>query len=195
MVSNSSRSHGQVAIEPASLRSPTARHLAGQVAMEYLVTYGWALLALVAVLGILFSSGLFSASNFATQECVFQPDLPCNTYIFYQTPGNPGTSSTLEFRVTNGLGYPINISTIAYTATDLGTSGRISTAFPILPMAAVPSGMSKDFKIVFTGSAQPSPGNAVNILVGLTYYNCKYTPCTGPYNTTGRITATLQPAT
>jgi hypothetical protein len=177
----------QVAIEP---RSGTAAR--GQVAMEYLVTYGWALLALVAVLGILFASGLFSASNFATQECVFQPDLPCNTFIFYQSTSNPSTSSTLEFRVTNGLGYPINITEITYTATDLGTSGRTSNTFSI--PTSVPSGVSKDFKYVVNGPAQPSIGNVVSILVSLTYKNCKYSPCTGPYNTTGRITATVQPA-
>jgi hypothetical protein len=160
--------------------------------MEYLVTYGWALLALVAVLGVLFSSGLFSASNFVTQECVFQPDLPCNTFIFYQDPSTPNTRSILAFNITNGLGYPINISQITYTATDLGDSGR--NTIPISTSIQLQSGGSYSFLQNFSGPAQPSVGNSVSILVGLTYKNCKSTPCTGPYNTTGRITAAIQPA-
>jgi hypothetical protein len=53
----------------------------GQAMMEYLVTYGWALLALLIVVAVLLSSGVFSPNSFATQECTFQPDLPCSPFI------------------------------------------------------------------------------------------------------------------
>lgn len=38
-----------------------------QAAMEYLMTYGWAILIIAVVLGVLFSLGVFSASNFTTK--------------------------------------------------------------------------------------------------------------------------------
>ncbi|MCX6771496.1 MAG: hypothetical protein NTX79_05575 [Candidatus Micrarchaeota archaeon] len=55
---------GQAAIESAA---PTARPLLGQAAMEYLMTYGWALLVIVVVIAILLIMNPFSAP----QSCKF----------------------------------------------------------------------------------------------------------------------------
>ncbi|MCX6769721.1 MAG: hypothetical protein NT051_03505 [Candidatus Micrarchaeota archaeon] len=186
------RLHAQAAIECCG----TARLLRGQAAMEYLVTYGWALLVLVAVVGVIFATGLFSPNNFTTQECVFQPDIPCNSFILYQAQGHTD-QSTLQFSITNGLGFPINITNISYIATDLGESGRHSYQDQrfLNPNAAIPlvSGeRHDDFSYTFNGTAQPDPGATRSILVSITYLNCRHSPCTGPYTTTGRISASLQ---
>lgn len=73
----------------------------GQAAIEYLMTYGWALLILVVVIGVLFSMGVFNPQNYMSEECSFQPSLPCK-----------GTSlskdGTLKIYVTNGLGYAVD---------------------------------------------------------------------------------------
>jgi hypothetical protein len=52
-----------------------------QSAMEYLMTYGWAILVIAVVLGVLYSLGIFSPSNFAPKaqhgSCqVFRPNGP-----------------------------------------------------------------------------------------------------------------------
>ena len=55
-----------------------------QSAMEYLMTYGWAILIIAVVLGALFQLGVFNANNFAPKappgSCqVFKPDGPYTT--------------------------------------------------------------------------------------------------------------------
>ncbi len=56
-----------------------------QSAMEYLMTYGWAILVIAVVLGVLYSLGIFSPSNFAPKaqpgSCqVFRPNGPGTNY-------------------------------------------------------------------------------------------------------------------
>jgi hypothetical protein len=56
-----------------------------QSAMEYLMTYGWAILVIAVVLGVLYSLGIFNPSNFAPKaqpgSCqVFRPNGPGTVY-------------------------------------------------------------------------------------------------------------------
>ena len=58
--------------------------LKSQSAMEYLMTYGWAILIIAVVLGALFSLGVFNANNFAPKASpgacqVFRPNGPGTT--------------------------------------------------------------------------------------------------------------------
>ena len=55
-----------------------------QSAMEYLMTYGWAILIIAVVLGALFSLGVFNGNNFAPKASpgacqVFRPNGPETT--------------------------------------------------------------------------------------------------------------------
>ncbi|MEM4065247.1 MAG: hypothetical protein QXV17_00005, partial [Candidatus Micrarchaeaceae archaeon] len=55
-----------------------------QSAMEYLMTYGWAILIIAVVLGALYSLGVFNSTNFAPKappgSCqVFRPNGPYTT--------------------------------------------------------------------------------------------------------------------
>ena len=43
----------------------------GQATIEYLMTYGWAILALIIVLGVLVFSGLLSPTYLISEECNF----------------------------------------------------------------------------------------------------------------------------
>ena len=68
-----------------SFRAAISRsNLKSQSAMEYLMTYGWAILIIAVVLGALFSLGVFNGSNLAPKaspgECqVFRPNGPGTT--------------------------------------------------------------------------------------------------------------------
>jgi len=160
--------------------------------MEYLVTYGWALLALFAVVALLISSGAFSSSNFTVAECTFQPDLPCTSYILYKNPATGET--TLQFSISNGLGFPIKITNMSYVATDLGLKGR--NEYPIiagLPSPQFSSGDKMNFTYAFTGTAiQPGVHDFRTIYVSLAYSNCRFTPCVGNYTTSGRISVPVE---
>jgi hypothetical protein len=181
---------GQAAIEWRS--GATAGSLRGQAAMEYLVTYGWALLALFIVIALLLSSGAFSISSYASQECAFQPDLPCPSFILYKTAAaNPRT--TLEFTLSNGLGFPIQVNSVTYTATGMGQQGRNIYAGSLpFPSGIIGSGQRMNFTQDFTGSFQPSPRDLKTIYVSITYSNCKGGTCRSNYTTSGRISTLVE---
>ncbi len=160
----------------------------GQAAMEYLVTYGWALLVLFVVVAYLLTSGAFSANSFAAQECVFQPDLPCSPFVLYTQSG----ATVLKFTLTNGLGFPISISEINYTTTGIGSSGRRIYTGAVPSSTIIPSGARMSFTQIFSDDPQPAANDFRTIYVELTYSNCKNSPCSGPYVTSGRISAVVQ---
>jgi len=54
-----------------------ARKLRAQSAMEYLMTYGWAILIIAVVLGALFSLGVFSSASLIGTSCVALPGYYC----------------------------------------------------------------------------------------------------------------------
>jgi len=59
-----------------------------QSAMEYLMTYGWAILIIAVVLGALFELGVFNANNFAPKA----PPGACQVF----RPNGPGTTSFIN---------------------------------------------------------------------------------------------------
>ncbi len=83
----------------------------GQAAMEYLMTYGWALVALVVVIAALMATGAFDPSYLIAEECTLQPDLSCGGHVLYLE----GDETILKFKVNNGLGYPIYITGVNIT--------------------------------------------------------------------------------
>jgi len=80
----------------------------GQTAIEYLMTYGWAILIILIVAGVLAYYGIFAPSGFLgpsakgfTQVSVLQPwDLSSDT------------AGTLKFQVENRVGQDITITNV-----------------------------------------------------------------------------------
>ena len=81
----------------------------GQAAMEYLVTYSWALLLLVIVTVAILSTGIFSPSQFIREEFSIHPDIGCSGAQIY----NDGNTK-INFRITNNLGYDIHVKEIIF---------------------------------------------------------------------------------
>ncbi len=91
------KSRGQAAIESAC--GPTARRLKGQAAMEYLMTYGWALLVIVIVIFIL----LFINPLKPPEGCRFDTiGFTCNAPLV-------DSNGTLYLTFTNGNSNNIEI--------------------------------------------------------------------------------------
>lgn len=87
------------------------KDIRGQVAMEYLATYGWAIFAIFIVLALLFGSGIFNPSRFTSEECSFSPNLPCGSFYLAKVNGN---ELMLSFNLTNAMGFPIYIDNVSY---------------------------------------------------------------------------------
>ncbi|MEM0154272.1 MAG: hypothetical protein QW814_00340 [Methanothrix sp.] len=77
----------------------------GQSAMEYLITYGWAILIIAIALGVLFELGLFNPSSFVSTSCIFPADFSC---IFSTLSSN----GMLTINMQQSTSSPINITAI-----------------------------------------------------------------------------------
>ncbi|MCL5122722.1 MAG: hypothetical protein M1279_02000 [Candidatus Marsarchaeota archaeon] len=55
-----------------------------QSAMEYLMTYGWAILILGVVVAAIWSLGLFSPSTFVSSQCIMPAEFSCLSAVLSQ---------------------------------------------------------------------------------------------------------------
>ena len=85
----------------------------GQAAIEYLTTYGWALLALVIVIAVLVSTGIFSPNYLVSEECSFGNNLMCDAALF-----NQGGATVMRLRVFNGFPYKIRLTGVSLQGGD-----------------------------------------------------------------------------
>jgi len=94
----------------------------GQTAMEYLMTYGWAILIIMVVLAVLFYLGVLNPSSVTPSQCVFPAGFTCVT-------NQLKTSGKLYLVIGQGTGKTIMITGITCTqntSMDFPTSGVIS---------------------------------------------------------------------
>jgi len=89
----------------------------GQSAVEYVMTYGWAILALILITGFLFASGILNPNYVITEECNLGSNLPCQAVVF-----NRDGATTMLLRVYNGFPYAVKLSSVEVTLKDTGES-------------------------------------------------------------------------
>ncbi len=76
-----------------------------QSAMEYLITYGWAILVIAVVLAALDMLGVFNPATFAKSFCIFESGLNCESAVMF-------TNGTVNVNVQQYTSSPINITSI-----------------------------------------------------------------------------------
>ena len=95
------------------------RQKKGQAAMEFLMTYGWAILAAVIVIGVLASFGVFSPSKYVPTSCSFSAPFGC---VDNQVASN-GTH--VSFVLRNGGGSATNVTSVNITGCGANTDGYV----------------------------------------------------------------------
>jgi hypothetical protein len=88
-----------------------------QSAMEYIITYGWAILILVIVIAALYALGVFNITTLSPNICSFPADIGC-------TNAHLDTSGLLTINVEQTTSTPINVTAIGCN-TDGTTSNMI----------------------------------------------------------------------
>ncbi len=82
----------------------------GQAAMEFLMTYGWAILVVVAAIAVLAASGILNLSGFLPEKCQFPVEMSCVGGKAAILQENSATSSsTITIPLRNSIGYKANI--------------------------------------------------------------------------------------
>ena len=137
-----------------------------QAAMEFLMTYGWAILVVLAAIGALAYFGVLSPGNLLPQKCEFSAGLDCT-----EPPAASEAGTYIEFPLTNSNGYKIHLDDAAYPAevTDTdGFSGCTSgaTTYNTLGSTDVPNG---DNFIVRLNGCDVTEGERYSATVTITY--------------------------
>ena len=88
-----------------------------QAALEFLMTYGWAILVVLVAVGALAYFGVLSPDKFLPAKCTLQAGIACIEH--------KATSAQVQVVIQNSLGY--DISSITVKAGSCGTSSSPAT--------------------------------------------------------------------
>jgi hypothetical protein len=80
----------------------------GQAAMEFLMTYGWAILAAVVAIGVLAYFGVFSPGRYVSNVCTINAPFGCDEYAI--------AAGSLQLNIRNGGGESFDLASIAVDA-------------------------------------------------------------------------------
>ena len=95
------------------------REKRGQAAMEFLMTYGWAILVVLIAIGALAYFGVLNPSKFLPESCTIGPGIGCDDFKV-QTTG----AGTIIVR--NGMGDDLTAVTVSIGG-DAADSGCVAT--------------------------------------------------------------------
>lgn len=103
----------------------------GQAALEFLITYSWAIVIIVGIVASLFFMGIQNPERYVTSRCLFEDSFECNDFSF--TAGDSG-SGYVTIELENLVGFPIQIDDIE-TIVDGDTNCDFSGVSPSLPFS------------------------------------------------------------
>jgi len=90
-----------------------------QAALEFLMTYGWAILVVLVAVGALAYFGVLSPDKFLPAKCTLQSGIACIDH--------KATATSLVLRVQNSLGFDITVDAVkAFQCTALGSQGALA---------------------------------------------------------------------
>ena len=90
-----------------------------QAALEFIMTYGWAILVVLVAIGALAYFGVLSPDKFLPAKCTLQSGIACLDH--------KATAGTLTIYVKNSLGYDLTVDSVkAQQCTALGSQGTLS---------------------------------------------------------------------
>lgn len=136
----------------------------GQAAMEFLMTYGWAILAAIIAIGVLAYFGVFSPGKYVTGSAVSNPPFYINAWNVQQDydSGTAGDQAgvTLELRNNGGEDYTIQSVVVAgcgtfSTSTGITAGSTANIVVPCTGALAAGNTFKGDLTIVYrkTGSS------------------------------------------
>jgi hypothetical protein len=94
----------------------------GQAAMEFLMTYGWAILVVIAAIAALAYFGVLSPANFLPERCTGEPGMDCIDKAVFNEADN-----TTQFAFKNNLGYEITVTNVEVKTDGEYSQGAIQT--------------------------------------------------------------------
>ncbi len=159
----------------------TLRSKHSQSALEYMMTYGWAILIIVIVAAGLYSLGIFSPTNSASTSIT-----GFNGLGSVQAACSPGG---LEMQLGNNVGYSINITGINVSQGSVQTSLMFPSYKSDKNNYIISPNGQKDFILL---GACPNSTSKFSVSISISYTEPGRT-FSGPYQTTGTVYTTSVP--
>jgi len=146
------------------------KRLKAQSAMEYLMTYGWAILIIAVVLGALFSLGVFSGSSMLGTSCIASPGYYCQNPVL-------STSGALTFSFGQNTGateynaiiWVANQSTTPTTSSPFFTTKSFVGNYSYSSPSGLASGQTITVSILLPGYSSAAIGTPFSGYVWLAY--------------------------
>lgn len=88
------------------IRIPSS-HSRGQAAMEFLTTYGWAILVVLVMISALSYFGVLDPTIFLPEKCVFSAGIACD-----ESGAQSGATPQIMARLKNAFGYALVIDSV-----------------------------------------------------------------------------------
>lgn len=134
-----------------------------QAAMEFLMTYGWAILVVLAAIGALAYFGVLSPDKFLPEKCTLPPGLACLDAKVTQT--------NVEMIVQNSMGKDLTVNSISVgNCTEaIGQdfdNGDQGTFIVSCNTGEIGSKFKEDITIDYTSKVTGMQKNAIGIIVG-----------------------------
>jgi len=95
----------------------------GQAAMEFLMTYGWAIIVVLAAIGALAYFGVLSPSNLLPARTTFQAPVPNVDIAVIEANGGAADAGTVTIAFRNNVGSTITVTDIINASDDCGGIG------------------------------------------------------------------------
>src|SRR3989338_8170279 len=92
----------------------------GQAALEFLMTYGWAILVVLVVIGALAYFGVLNPSILLPEKCTFGAGLGCQDFLI---TSESGAANSVALVLENGLGSSINVQKVTLTPVGASING------------------------------------------------------------------------
>jgi YVTN family beta-propeller protein len=145
-----------------------------QSALEYMMTYGWAILIIVIVAVVLYSMGIFSPSSFLSFSGI--------TGLSGFQPASAACASNGQMivKLSNSLGYQVSVSSINVTS-----SSGVSVTQP--ESATLNPGQTQEFLLF--GICPKTSGSSFSDTITVTYTEPSQ-PIPGPYSLSGTAKGT-----
>ena len=130
----------------------------GQAAMEFLMTYGWAILVVLAAIGALAYFGVLSPDRFMPSKCMVSGGFSC--IEFKMAKADPTSAQTVSFYLQNNLGVDATWLAVSLTDNDNNCTPVADPAYTVVTVgdtiyANVTTGLTngqKSAKLTFDGT-------------------------------------------
>jgi len=123
-----------------------------QAALEFLMTYGWAILVVIVAIGALAYFGVLSPDRFLPSQCTLPSGIACTDHVLN------GATNQIQLSLRNGLGFDLSGITVAISGCTVDATGALSngqqTTF-LVTGCSLTSGskFSGDVNITYTNDA------------------------------------------